>query len=548
MQTKNTVKRMLALTLSLLLVFAIAIPAFADGYTITINNADGLANMERDQFTAYQIFKGTVQTDTVDTGNGTTGKMTDVQWADNAQGSALLDALKGTSAPEAIRTAFASATTAIHVAEVLEAKADDGAFLQAFAKIAKDYLGAGAKSTAAADGRSSTINVAEKGYYLIVQNTVLDDANEKDGVYSSFILQVINADTAVTLKADIPSVTKTANDNHAGIDDIVKFTLTAKLPKNFADYTKYYLQFKDTLSSGLQLVNDTDHPMTVSVVNGSTTKDMTKDDAHYTVDTTGAGTNAFTVTIDNLKDAKYTDFSVTKDSTITVTYYAKVLSTAANVENNKVDLTYSNNPNVDTSTGTTVEDIEYVHNYNVNITKKGTDGKDLENAEFYLTKTVDDKTYYATADTTGNFTGWVEMTGEDAPQGAKKFVSDSSGKIAIKGLDAGKYTLIEATAPTGYGKIADVEFEIKATLSKDGATVTTVSVEILGEARTDATVVADTSDNTKHTVALLLTDPTESNVPNTGGIGTIIFYVMGGLMVIGAGAYLVVSKKKAQVQ
>ncbi|MCH5321138.1 MAG: isopeptide-forming domain-containing fimbrial protein [Eubacterium sp.] len=547
MKTKSTIKHILAVVLSLLMVFSVAIPAFAAGpYTITINNAEGLADMENGQFTAYQIFTGDVSGNT----------MVDVKWATGVDGNGLIGALKADSAPASIKAAFKDATTAIHVAEVLE-KNTNAEFLQAFSKIAKAYLGTGVNSTkVSAD--VSTISVGAAGYYLIVQNSDIQDENGKNGVRSSFIMEVISSNTEVNLKADIPSVTKDIDDPNAAFGDYVQFTLTATLPNNFSDYNSYYLRFNDTLSAGLQLAIDATHTFEVKV-DGKTVAA-----ANYKTNAANEGVGSFYVTIANLKAAAFA--GVTDKSTITVTYWAMVRTDAAITEINTVDLTYSNDPNNTgipyddpdeypdgppttppggdpddpntppggPGTGTTVEDKEYVHNYKIDITKKGTDGKNLTGAKFYLIK--DGK--YATV-ANGKLTGWV-----DAVKDATSLVS-ADGKISVSGLDVGEYTLKEFEAADGYGTIDDVKFTISVTLSEDNSTIETLSATIEGT-REDATVVS--TDKETHVIALLLTDPTHSNLPSTGGIGTTIFYVVGGLMILGAAAYLVISKKKAKAQ
>lgn len=558
MKTKSTIKHILAIVLSLLMVFSVAIPAFAAGtYTITINNAEGLADMKNGQFTAYQIFGGTFIDD--DT-------MTNISWATGVNSSDLMKALASSS----IASDFAGVTNAnpTQVAEVLESKATDDVFLQAFAKVAKNYLGTGANSTKVTADKS-TISVSNAGYYLVVQNSDIKDKNGKNGVRSSFILEVINKDTDVYLKADIPSVTKDVSDRNAGFGDYVQFTLTATLPNNFSDYDKYYLRFNDTLSDGLQLAIDSEHKLVVTVAGTAITK--------FVTNAANGNTGSFYVSIRNLKDAAFANTGVTNGSKIIVTYWAMVNTSAKITETNIVDLSYSNDPNntgipydapdypdpedpdypddpnypgdpdpedpdnpPGPGTGTTVEDIEHVHNYTVNVTKMATDGKKLDGAKFYL---LNEAGKYATV-ADGKITGWV-----DAEKDATALVSKNGGIISIIGLDAATYTLREFAAPSDdYGIINDdITFTISATLSEDGSTVESVSTVIGdGTPRVDAKVVSSNAGT--HTIALELTDPTNTNLPSTGGIGTTIFYVVGGMMVLAAVAYLVISKKKAKAQ
>lgn len=574
MKTKLTVKRMLALVLSLLMVFAATLPAFAEGNgKIVIHNAEGLAAMAENQFTAYQIFTGTVKSGGSGT-NGATGTMVDVEWSNATAGATLLgkiatnsvlaDAFKaylvdiGVAASK--DAADISKMTAIQVAEVLE-KNTGNAFLQEFAILAKEsgFTAIAGSVSNATDPKNDTYTFSglEAGYYLVVQDSDIKNTDGTNSVRSSHILQVVNGTVDVNLKADIPKVDKKVDSQDhattAGIGDYVKFTLTATLPANFSDYTKgYFLQFNDTLSSGLKMVIDGNHPFTVKCGENDLTG-LTG----YNTTAANEKTGSFTVTFADLQHADYTAKGIKAGATITVTYWAEILSTAANIVNNQVDLTYSNNPNT-TGKGDSVKDIVYVHNFDVDLTKEGTDGKLLDGAKFYLTKTVDGKTLYAVV-SAGKITKWVEGTPNEEDKIGDDVVAvltADGGKIAIAGLDAGvEYTLKEVSAPTGYGKIDVVKFTINATFSEDGSTVTNTTVTITdSDTRNDVQDVTvaepeagqDKAANPTHTIKLLLIDPTESNVPNTGGIGTTIFYIIGGLMVLGAAAYLIISRKKAR--
>lgn len=47
-------------------------------------------------------------------------------------------------------------------------------------------------------------------------------------------------------------------------------------------------------------------------------------------------------------------------------------------------------------------------------------------------------------------------------------------------------------------------------------------------------------------MAMDIPNGTGTELPSTGGIGTTIFYVVGGAMVIGAGVLLIVKKRMAE--
>ena len=115
---------------------------------------------------------------------------------------------------------------------------------------------------------------------------------------------------------------------------------------------------------------------------------------------------------------------------------------------------------------------------------------------------------------------------------AKAFV-DKDGKVVFTGLGAGTYTLTEVTTPDGYNTIKPITFTVTWT-KEDGFTVAIAAdsenkdVEITAENG----ILATTVINEKGTL-----------LPDTGGIGTTIFYVIGGILMVGAGVLLLTRKR-----
>ncbi len=152
------------------------------------------------------------------------------------------------------------------------------------------------------------------------------------------------------------------------------------------------------------------------------------------------------------------------------------------------------------------------YTFGVNVLKK--DGATLESltgAQFTLAKEsaadlikflVVDNVYRVSADQ--NADGTVTILDTDA-----------DGKIAIFGLDLGKYDLTETKAPDGYNKLTEAKVVTIASSGADDEYY--FEVEVLNNAGT--------------------------LLPSTGGIGTTIFYVVGGLLVVVAGVLLVTKKR-----
>ena len=132
------------------------------------------------------------------------------------------------------------------------------------------------------------------------------------------------------------------------------------------------------------------------------------------------------------------------------------------------------------------------------------------------------------------------------------FTAGTETSFEFKGLDDGDYKLTETTTPEGYNTIAPIEFTISATHSEkaDEPKLLTLSGNATtGEATftaggTEAT--AEDGTKTKTYDGTLTTDVMNkkgSVLPSTGGMGTTLLYVAGGILVACAAAYVVMSRK-----
>ncbi len=125
----------------------------------------------------------------------------------------------------------------------------------------------------------------------------------------------------------------------------------------------------------------------------------------------------------------------------------------------------------------------------------------------------------------------AEMTGED-------------GKISFERLGAGEYTLTETVTPEGFNTLDPISFEIKFTAPtsvSDGSEKCTWEFV----SKTDGFTIEN--DTVAGTAAANIINKSGSLLPSTGGIGTTIFYVVGTILVLGAGILLVTKRRmKAQ--
>lgn len=360
--------------------------------------------------------------------------------------------------------------------------------------------------TAAITSGKATFSNLEDGYYIIVPSGT---------AFSPNLVTVSGGEEkTVNLKGKDPTTEKKVEDKDwasAQVGTKVTFKVTSQVP-DMTGKKNYVFRLKDTLSKGLTMnVNDF---KSVKIGEAALTKD-----SDYTVKVepgTKAETTDLVVEINGFE--KYNGQA---GSNIVFEYQAEVNKDAVTVKNatNEAHVEYGNDPN---QMGSSQPDKVKVYTHTLTITK--VDGKDnqtsLAGAEFELYEgspaqgsaiklvqenAVDGNNVYRVADTTDQNT-------------ITKVVSPENGKIVIKGLKDGKYTLKETKAPDGYNKGGDTTITIKAESNNEGETITVKGNEVTVENNSGI------------------------QLPSTGGMGTIIF-VAAGVCVVG---FLILTSRKTK--
>lgn len=515
-------KRILALMMAAMLTMGMSMTAFAAGnYSIKIEQIEGTT--EKHTYEAYQIFKGKLSED---------GKtLSNIEWGYNMNASAGVE-FKG-----------ATYTDASVLAEALM-KEDDA---KEFATVISKYIINAPVATATEDnaGAGVTLSGLEDGYYF-----VKDKDKSLDGTadsYSRYMIQIAGNNVTVTAKADVPSTEKKVQDKNDSepsekdanwydsadydIGDEIPFKFESTIVDNIEDYKEYYYTFHDVQSKGLTFK---DGSVKVSLFGNEYPEGK---EIEYGVTTNTIDGCTFEVKTENLSQ-------VAQKGDKVVVEYVSILNENANIgslgNTNKMYLEFSNNPNGE-GTGKTPEDEVVVFTYKVLINKVDEFKKPLDGAEFTLKKLMDKE--YVTIFDAVKATPVYEQDEE-----GNDVVDENGNKIvksytfSFKGLDDGIYRLEETKTPDGYNTMKPVDFKIVAVHTNGNAGEIILS-DLAGKPITGSIDLGFSVSKEEGSLVADVVNKQGSLLPSTGGIGTTIFYVIGGALVIGAGVVLFARKR-----
>ena len=494
-------KKLAAVLVSVLMSFAMMTTVFADDttYKLTLNGTT-----EGHTYEAYQIFTGDLSTN--EKGDKI---LSNVAWGTGVK-------YTGTESAADVAKALGDGSMSI---EKLEGKLT-------LTKPVKTVESPKDSTVTEIDGLAA-------GYYLVKDKD--GTQADKSDAYTKFIVQVVG-DTEANIKSDVPTVKKKVMDTNDStgkpsgwqdsadydIGDDVPYQVTGTMPNNIDDYTSYKYVFTDTMSKGLTfkkgstkiMIGTKDVTDSFKDVTGAFTENASTNDDGITV---------VTWTCDNLKGI---DGVILDENTNVVVTYTATLNESAVIgaggNPNTVNLTYSNNPNKggEGETGKTPDDKNIVFTYKTVVNKFDQDENPLAGAGFTLQKKVN-----------GTYTD------------VKTITAGTETTFEFNGLDDGDYKLIESTTPAGYNTITPIEFTISAEhdTESDDPTLTKFSGNVTS-GKAEFTVDKDAGSLTTSVV-----NKKGATLPSTGGIGTTMFYVAGGLMVVVAGV-LLAAKKKAEAK
>jgi fimbrial isopeptide formation D2 family protein len=506
-------RRMMSIILISVITFCIcSFSVSAEAYTITVQNANTAVSIDGNEYTAYKIFSVTYDNVEEAYTYNTDATCLDLTYSGYDPSLNTLNKLFEHLGTEVNARAFGDYVYSNII------KGNEAA-------ITAD------KASATASGETASISVPSAGYYLVFGTANNENgAAGFDSVTSLVMLNTASPSVTVNTKLDAPSLSKqiqhnddnswgTVGDNQIG--DTVNFRLQSKVP-NINGYSAYTYKIYDTMTTGLGFNNGS----VVVKVNDSATLANT----YYTVTAT-AGGQTLEVSV-KIKEAIAAGVISANDTLYT--YYSATLNTAAAVAPSAVDTTnhndntayleYSNDPYNTSSTGKTPDVKVYDWTYEFTVNKVNKNNTPLADAGFTVTQ--DGNTIKFTKKDNAKEEYTVDPSGT-----ITEIKTNATGTFKIIGLDDTKtYIITETTVPSGYSQCDPVDVTLSSTYNSAGNELSTLTATVNG-------------GKTASGLSVTIENLSGSKLVGTGGIGTKIFYVSGGILMLGAAILLITGKR-----
>lgn len=411
------------------------------------------------------------------------------------------------------------------------------------------------------------------GYYLVIDA----DSTEEDAgfVPAGSLITVpgrdadstMSADVTISMKGSVPTMDKEVWHNDIEnedsdvsptygtqgswddvsdyqIGDVIEYRITATIPSDLRGYSAktYIYTISDMLSEGIEIVENS-----VKIYTSPTLASSSEVEGGYHSTTYGTQDDEPTFVIDFQMYEIYDDPALDGVEEFYIYYKAVVTEDAAiatDYETNTATLIYSNNPYDSDSYGK-IEDTVYTYTFDLDILKTEGDGvTPLEGAKFALYEVTGEASnqtitqiYLALDTETDDWENSPQVyytVNQAASSSSGIITTNKSGEFDIVGLDdQTTYMLKEIEAPDGYNEIDPITFVIEA----DYKTVSGIPVPSISSKGTDFSTDGSGLFGTIINTSNLL-------LPSTGGMGTTLFTIIGGSIMLGAAVLLVVKRKR----
>ena len=400
----------------------------------------------------------------------------------------------------------------------------DGEMSDGLKAALKDWAGTAEDGTVS-DGSALNFNNLDYGYYVVcttqgetaisvTSTNPTQEVVDKNTTEPNLVSKTVDDDNVkIGDTATYTVVFNTSNFNGAGesAKRIVSYTITDDLPEFLTDVT-----------------------VTSIIVDDDANVETTDDQTALTV--TQFNNNG-EITIPWANEAK-TESLYKNGAAIIITYTAVVTDKAAvdgEGNTNTVGLKWKDEDGTDTEDEDEVT--ATIYTYALALKKVDDEGKNLAGAKFqfpfYVKATPDADGAYIYAGTTAG-TGLVN-----------EITTPENGEITVKGLESGvAVSITETEAPAGFNKLTA---PVSVTPVQTGETTTSKTWKIKdGQIVEDSVETTITTTYTNQNLAatpIAIINKSGAELPSTGGMGTTILYIIGAVLVIGAGVFLVTKRR-----
>lgn len=545
-------------------------PDATSGYTITIDNA-----IKGHVYEAYQIFQG----DLYEQPEADKKVLSNIKWG-NAFEPYANEIISELKEKYALQGSYDNCKTAADVADILSQHEDHAKEFSII--IGKKIKYSGITTTHKTDSSKDDYKITglEPGYYIVVDSQIPD----KDDAYSRYFLNVVS-NVIMEVKSIVPHLGKTVSGG-AKIDEThntetyygeeneiygLTFSLQAMIPTNqtknaennhfkeyLAEYTDYEYYIIDIIDKGFDLYKDENGKIAVTAKDEDgkpleidfSVEEINLTEANkseYKLDdiTSYAGKKVFKIAMRDLK-TEVTNGKLNPGDIVTFEYKAKLNGNhnVGDVPNiNEAYLIYSDNPHDSTSKSRTTENKTYTYSIDLELSKiaelKSQDDErtTLSNAIFEIYNDEKVKIATLTCGDEGDIKGYAKYTS----------------------LAAGKYYIKEYKAPDGYNKLnEEIELTIESAMEND-TIKWNVSIKKTPEVNKlvhltnekteenpdyNGTKVVEKDGVSYRSIFIEIENTSGATLPVTGGIGTIIFTIVGLSIMIIAVICLKSNKRK----
>lgn len=331
------------------------------------------------------------------------------------------------------------------------------------------------------------------------------------------------------------------DETTAAIGDTLSYTVTADVPHYPANATHTTFKVKDT-PTNLEIKQNTVKVYGVKA-NGTET-DLT---GQFVPELDNKG--VLTVDMSSKYQTLFCANGTYPYATVKITYDAVLMESAsiATGNTNKPALIYGTDPYTDSDEEIPGDGKQKVYTYGLNLTKKNSDNDVLSNAVFSVKSGTTKLKFIEDATAKGTYTLAKDQRAAGATD---QLTTNDQGTFNIKGLDANvEYVLEETKAPSGYFRNhGSVTFKITPETNAEGKLTGTIksvtAKDEKGTALDNAGAWTCGIDQNKTAyVAVTLKDTKIPFLPATGGMGTVIFTIVGDALMILAIVLFIRSRK-----